>query len=109
MANENWNPNNRGLFNVPTEVTAIANSQSGIINVTTKLNLVRKATVEYDGKGGSGAAGVQVKYKSGPVVGVEFLVHSGELLSGAFSKWGVPAASGYGFSGGTLTVWADGD
>lgn len=109
MANENWNPNSRGLYNVPTEVTAIANSQSGIVSVSTKLRTVRKATAEYDGKGGSGAAGVQVKYKSGNVVAVEFLVHSGEVLSGAWSKWGVPAASGYGFSGGKLTVWADGD
>jgi hypothetical protein len=109
LATENWNPNNRGLLGVQTEVTAIANSQSGIVNVTTPLNNVRKAEAEYDGKGGSGAAGVQVKYKSGPIVGVEFLVHSGELSSGTFSKWGVPAASGYGFSGGTLTVWSDGD
>jgi hypothetical protein len=109
LANSNWNPNNRGLKKVQSETTAIANSQSGIVQVTMALNNVRHAEAEYDGKGASGAAGVQVKYKSGPIVAVEFLVHSGELSSGSFSKWGVPAASGYGFSGGTLTIWADGD
>lgn len=111
MANENWNPNNRGLQDVPTELTAIANSASGIVSVSTKLRSVRKARADYNGKGGSGHATVHVFAKSGNVVDVQFVTHSGDQLanSGKWTDEGVPCRSGYGFSGGTLTVWADGD
>ena len=110
MANENWNPNNRGLQNVPIEVTAIANSQSGIVAVATKLRNVRKAHAEFDDTGGaSGRADVNAIAKSGNIVEVQFTSQSGSANQSGFASRGVPPNSGYGYSGGTLTVWADGD
>lgn len=110
MANENWNPNNRGLQNVSTELTAISNSQSGIVSVATKLRNVRKAHADFDDTGGaSGRADVNVIAKSGNTVDVQFVTQSGAANQSGFASRGVPANSGYGYSGGTLTVWADGD
>lgn len=111
MANENWNPNNRGHQNVPTRVQNITTTVSGITVVATKLNNVRYARANYDGQGGSGVADVNVLLVSGNSVRVQFVTHSGDQQanSGIWTDSGHPVNSGYGFSGGILTVWADGD
>jgi len=99
-------------LNTPTvtravEVTGVSSaSASGIVVVPVPIRRVRAARANFEAKGvekASGGVCVAVVGHSGSCVDVQFYA--------MISQMGAPggALSGLQLSGGTLTVWAEGD
>ena len=109
-----YNPFNQEKMRV-TRVTAIANSASGIVTVTTSIGRIKRAQVQYmpSGSGAVQSANVvaTVVSANGASVDVQFSsVASGGLATGLVGGGLQPVTtSGFTFSGGALEVFAWGD
>ena len=97
-------------FNRPTVVskayTAIATNTSGNVTVTAPIRKVRKAHANFDYVGaGSGRVVAVVVQTSGSQADVALL----KVTSGSNGLTYIEVGSTTGYSGGTLTVWFEGD
>lgn len=109
-----YNPFNQERGRV-TRVTALANSASGIITVTTSIARIKRATAQYNPSGSgavaSGTILATVVSANGATVDVQFAsVASGGGSTGLVGGGLSPVTtSGYTYSGGVLEVFAWGD
>ena len=90
--------------------TTLSTESDKVIGLTVDLRNIRHADAGYDGRGASGDLGVSVDRISGHLVDLAFYTQQDLSVSGAtYNLVPFVSASGPGLSGGTVTIWADGD